>query len=394
MSNQQEPEKFFTLFEVMQSIQKTILSRYSSTFWVKAEMIKLNYYIHSGHSYPDLVEKKNNKIIAQTRAIIWKSDFDRINRKFIEITKEPLRDGISIYFLCRIGFDTLHGLSLMILDIDPLITLGELEKERQEAINKLKEEKLFDLNRSRKIPLLPQRLAIISVQTSKGYSDFINIINQEKDKYKIFTYLFPSLLQGDNAIETLIQALELIEKLNHHFDCVLIIRGGGGDIGLSCYNNYELSKKIAEFPLPVLTGIGHSTNETVAEMVAYKNTITPSELADYILNYFRDFDNRIEGSKDKIIHYSNKIIDMEKKNLENVGIKINKGIKTMFANQEDKLKNLEKYITLLNPKNLLMRGYTITFKDGEIIKDKESLKPGDKISTLFQDGEIESTINQ
>lgn len=394
MSNQQEPEKFFTLFEVMQSIQKTILSRYSSTFWVKAEMIKLNYYIHSGHSYPDLVEKKNNKIIAQTRAIIWKSDFDRINRKFIEITKEPLRDGISIYFLCRIGFDTLHGLSLMILDIDPLITLGELEKERQEAINKLKEEKLFDLNRSRKIPLLPQRLAIISVQTSKGYSDFINIINQEKDKYKIFTYLFPSLLQGDNAIETLIQALELIEKLNHHFDCVLIIRGGGGDIGLSCYNNYELSKKIAEFPLPVLTGIGHSTNETVAEMVAYKNTITPSELADYILNYFRDFDNRIEGSKDKIIHYSNKIIDMEKKNLENVGIKINKGIKTMFANQEDKLKNLEKYITLLNPKNLLMRGYTITFKDGEIIKDKESLKPGDKISTLFKDGEIESTINQ
>lgn len=394
MSNQQEPEKFFTLFEVMQSIQKTILSRYSSTFWVKAEMIKLNYYIHSGHSYPDLVEKKNNKIIAQTRAIIWKSDFDRINRKFIEITKEPLRDGISIYFLCRIGFDTLHGLSLMILDIDPLITLGELEKERQEAINKLKEEKLFDLNRSRKIPLLPQRLAIISVQTSKGYSDFINIINQEKDKYKIFTYLFPSLLQGDNAIETLIQALELIEKLNHHFDCVLIIRGGGGDIGLSCYNNYELSKKIAEFPLPVLTGIGHSTNETVAEMVAYKNTITPSELADYILNYFRDFDNRIEGSKDKIIHYSNKIIDMEKKNLENVGIKINKGIKTMFTNQEDKLKNLEKYITLLNPKNLLMRGYTITFKDGEIIKDKESLKPGDKISTLFKDGEIESTINQ
>lgn len=334
MSSEENERKSFTLFEVMQSIQRTIISRYGSTFWVKADMIKLNHYIHSGHCYPDLVEKKNDRTIAQARAIIWKSDYEKINKKFIEITKEPLKDGISIFFLARIGFDPVYNLSITILDIDPVVTLGQLEKERLETINKLKTEKLFNKNKGLTLPLLPQRLAIISVETSKGYSDFMNIINQERDKYKIFTYLFPSLLQGDNAIESLIQALETVERLKHHFDCVLIIRGGGGDIGLSCYNDYELSKTIANFPIPVLTGIGHSTNETVSEMVSFKNTITPTELADFILNHFREFEKRIIASKDKIIYFSNKIIELENKHIDNIIQKLRIGISNNFITQE------------------------------------------------------------
>lgn len=393
MSSEENERKSFTLFEVMQSIQRTIISRYGSTFWVKADMIKLNHYIHSGHCYPDLVEKKNDRTIAQARAIIWKSDYEKINKKFIEITKEPLKDGISIFFLARIGFDPLYNLSITILDIDPVVTLGQLEKERLETINKLKTEKLFNKNKGLKLPLLPQRLAIISVETSKGYSDFMNIINQESDKYKIFTYLFPSLLQGDNAIESLIQALETVERLKHHFDCVLIIRGGGGDIGLSCYNDYELSKTIANFPIPVLTGIGHSTNETVSEMVSFKNTITPTELADFILNHFREFEKRIIASKDKIINFSNKIIELENKHIDNIIQKLRIGISNNFITQEKKLENLEKYINILNPVNQLKRGYTITYKDGEIIKDKNELKKSDRITTHFHNGEIESIID-
>lgn len=393
MSSEENERKSFTLFEVMQSIQRTIISRYGSTFWVKADMIKLNHYIHSGHCYPDLVEKKNDRTIAQARAIIWKSDYDKINKKFIEITKEPLKDGISIFFLARIGFDPVYNLSITILDIDPVVTLGQLEKERLETINKLKTEKLFNKNKGLTLPLLPQRLAIISVETSKGYSDFMNIINQESDKYKIFTYLFPSLLQGDNAIESLIQALETVERLKHHFDCVLIIRGGGGDIGLSCYNDYELSKTIANFPIPVLTGIGHSTNETVSEMVSCKNTITPTELADFILNHFREFEKRIIASKDKIIYFSNKIIELENKHIDNIIQKLRIGINNNFITQEKKLENLEKYINILNPINQLKRGYTITYKDGEIIKDKNELKKEDRITTHFHNGEIESIID-
>ena len=393
MSSEENERKSFTLFEVMQSIQRTIISRYGSTFWVKADMIKLNHYIHSGHCYPDLVEKKNDRTIAQARAIIWKSDYEKINKKFIEITKEPLKDGISIFFLARIGFDPVYNLSITILDIDPVVTLGQLEKERLETINKLKTEKLFNKNKGLTLPLLPQRLAIISVETSKGYSDFMNIINQESDKYKIFTYLFPSLLQGDNAIESLIQALETVERLKHHFDCVLIIRGGGGDIGLSCYNDYELSKTIANFPIPVLTGIGHSTNETVSEMVSFKNTITPTELADFILNHFREFEKRIIASKDKIIYFSNKIIELENKHINNIIQKLRIGINNNFITQEKKLENLEKYINILNPVNQLKRGYTITYKDGEIIKDKNELKKSDRITTHFYNGEIESIID-
>lgn len=393
MSSEENERKSFTLFEVMQSIQRTIISRYGSTFWVKADMIKLNHYIHSGHCYPDLVEKKNDRTIAQARAIIWKSDYEKINKKFIEITKEPLKDGISIFFLARIGFDPVYNLSITILDIDPVVTLGQLEKERLETINKLKTEKLFNKNKGLTLPLLPQRLAIISVETSKGYSDFMNIINQESDKYKIFTYLFPSLLQGDNAIESLIQALETVERLKHHFDCVLIIRGGGGDIGLSCYNDYELSKTIANFPIPVLTGIGHSTNETVSEMVSCKNTITPTELADFILNHFREFEKRIIASKDKITYFSNKIIELENKHIDNIIQKLRIGISNNFITQEKKLENLEKYINILNPVNQLKRGYTITYKDGEIIKDKNELKKSDRITTHFHNGEIESIID-
>lgn len=393
MSSEENERKSFTLFEVMQSIQRTIISRYGSTFWVKADMIKLNHYIHSGHCYPDLVEKKNDRTIAQARAIIWKSDYEKINKKFIEITKEPLKDGISIFFLARIGFDPVYNLSITILDIDPVVTLGQLEKERLETINKLKTEKLFNKNKGLTLPLLPQRLAIISVETSKGYSDFMNIINQESDKYKIFTYLFPSLLQGDNAIESLIQALETVERLKHHFDCVLIIRGGGGDIGLSCYNDYELSKTIANFPIPVLTGIGHSTNETVSEMVSCKNTITPTELADFILNHFREFEKRIIASKDKITYFSNKIIELENKHIDNIIQKLRIGISNNFITQEKKLENLEKYINILNPVNQLKRGYTITYKDGEIIKDKNELKKSDRITTHFYNGEIESIID-
>ena len=393
MSSEENERKSFTLFEVMQSIQRTIISRYGSTFWVKADMIKLNHYIHSGHCYPDLVEKKNDRTIAQARAIIWKSDYEKINKKFIEITKDPLKDGISIFFLARIGFDPVYNLSITILDIDPVVTLGQLEKERLETINKLKTEKLFNKNKGLTLPLLPQRLAIISVETSKGYSDFMNIINQESDKYKIFTYLFPSLLQGDNAIESLIQALETVERLKHHFDCVLIIRGGGGDIGLSCYNDYELSKTIANFPIPVLTGIGHSTNETVSEMVSFKNTITPTELADFILNHFREFEKRIIASKDKIIYFSNKIIELENKHIDNIIQKLRIGINNNFITQEKKLENLEKYINILNPVNQLKRGYTITYKDGEIIKDKNELKKSDRITTHFYNGEIESIID-
>jgi len=302
----------FSLIEVTTSIQKTIAARYTSTFWIKAEMIKLNLYTHSGHCYPELVEKRNGKVIAQLRSIIWKDDYNSINNNFLKILKEPLKDGIKILFCAKISFEPVHGLSLTIIDIDPAFTLGDLEKEKQETINRMKEEGIFNLNRSLQIPMLPQRIAIISVETSKGYADFLKVIEGNPWNYKFFHLLFPSILQGENAITSISRNLKRIKKVSSHFDVVAIIRGGGGDVGLSCYNNYELAKEIAKFPIPVITGIGHSTNETVVEMISFSNAITPTKIAEYLLQKFHNFSVPVQAARDKIIDKSRRLLSEEK----------------------------------------------------------------------------------
>jgi exodeoxyribonuclease VII large subunit len=311
-------KKIFSLLEVALSIQKTLGSRYKSSFWVKAEMNKLNFYPHSGHCYPDLVEKMDGKVIAQIKSTLWKDDYQRINHHFLKVLNEPLKDGILMLFCAKITFDPGYGLALRIIDIDPVFSLGELEREKQETILKLKNEGIFARNKSLMLPLLPQRLAIISVQTSKGYADFLKMIDGNPWKYKFFHFLFPSLLQGDNAVESLGNQLRRIRKVMSHFDAVAIIRGGGGDVGLSCFNNYKLASDIAKFPLPVITGIGHATNETVVEMIAFKNAITPTELADYLLQSFHNFSVPIQRAEEKLTDRVRRLITEDRLKFHNV----------------------------------------------------------------------------
>ncbi|WP_153798201.1 exodeoxyribonuclease VII large subunit [Foetidibacter luteolus] len=310
-------KKIFSLLEVTQSIQKTLADRYKSVFWVKAEMNKLNHYSYSGHCYPELLEKKDGKVVAQLRSVLWKNDFLRINNDFLRILKEPLKDGIRILFCATISFDPVHGLSLRIIDIDPSWSLGELEREKQQTIEQLQQEGIFTCNKQLVPALLPQRIAIISVETSKGYADFLKVLNGNHWGYRFFQHLFPALLQGDQSVDSIIKQLQKIKAVASHFDVVAIIRGGGGDVGLSSYNNYRLAKEIALFPLPVITGIGHATNETVAEMVAFKNAITPTELADYLIQSFHDFAVPVQQAEEKITTLANRLLRQEKSALDN-----------------------------------------------------------------------------
>lgn len=314
MSEEINGRKIFSLLEVTKSIQKTIAKRYKSAYWIKAEMNKLNFYQRSGHCYPELVEKKDGKVIAQIRANLWRDNYQKINSNFQRVLKEPLKDGIKILFSATIDFHPEYGLALRIIDIDPSFTLGDLEKEKQETIKKLNAEGIYRKNKELKIPIVPQRVAVISVETSKGYADFLKVFESAKKNwnYSFFHLLFPSLLQGDRAIKTIITQLKRIKKVKHHFDIVAIIRGGGGDIGLSCYNNYDLAREIAMFPIPIITGIGHSTNETVAELVAFKNTITPTELADFLIQKFHNFSVPVQKAQEKIIDRSERLIKEEK----------------------------------------------------------------------------------
>ena len=310
--------KVFTLTEVANSIKKLISGRYRSSYWIKAELNKLNHYSHSGHCYPDLMEKREGKITSQLRAILWKDDYRQINRRFKEVLHEPLKDGIKILFLAQIRFDPVHGLSLHIVDIDPSYTLGDLEREKLETIKKLTNEGLVARNRQQILPILPGRIAVVSVETSKGYADFLRVIDDNPWKYKFFHMLFPALLQGDKAVYSIISQLQRIQKVKAHFDLVAIIRGGGGDIGLSAYNKYELAKSIALFPLPVITGIGHATNETVVEMVAHQNEITPTKLAESLIHRYHDFSNLVRKAEESILRQGQKLIQSNRDQFNNL----------------------------------------------------------------------------
>lgn len=339
-------EKIYTLSKVTESIKSTLATRYGSAFWVKAEMNKLNYYSHSGHCYPELVEKVDGKVVAQMKSTLWQQDYQRINKKFLEVLKEPVRDGIKILFLAKVTFDPIHGLSLHISDIDPSYTLGDLELEKAETIERLRKESLFDKNKLLPMPPLPQRIALISVETSKGYADFLQVLNTNEAGYRFFHMLFPALLQGEKAIDSIIGQLRRIRSVIHHFDVVCIIRGGGGDVGLSCYNNYSLAKEVANYPIPVLTGIGHATNETVTEMVAHRNGITPTRVAEDLIRQFNMFAQPVDHARQIIYNATWKLLNETNKQLQFEGRLFRKSTESLInRNRQFILADRQKIVT-------------------------------------------------
>jgi exodeoxyribonuclease VII large subunit len=439
-------KQVFTLRQVVRSIKKTLEDRYTQNYWVKAEMHKLNRY-PSGHAFPELVEKIEDKIVAQITGTIWKQQLERINTKFIEVVKEPLKEGTTLLLLVKINYSETFGLGLQILDIDPSFSLGELQKQREETLRKLEKEGLLNLNQKLHFPLLPKRIAIISADSSKGLSDFMEILKENEKSYFIFTHLFNAYVQGDVAVQSIISALSKIKKVKDHFDLVIIVRGGGAEVGMTCYNNYELCRAIAEFPLPILTGIGHSTNLNVAEMVAFRNEITPTKLAEFLLQAFREFEQETKRLNREMITHSLQLIDKTKQDFngqvrifKHASLRFTDSLKNELNQQIIELKNttryflknendavlslkndyrivtkeiitaerntlsllskpikgsllhfferkgsdleqLEKTINILNPSNVLQRGYSLTLLNGKILSAKNKPKKGDLIES-------------
>lgn len=450
--------KIYSLTELAASLKSVIEKNYQALYWVKAEIAKLNHYPRSGHAYPELVEKAGNRLIAQFRGTIWAADFNSINNNFIKITGEPLKDGMLILGRVSVSFHPVYGLSLAIIDIEPSFTLGEMAIEKAKTIERLKSENIFNKNKALSFPLLPRKVAVISVETSKGYSDYNQILNNYSGKYKLYNRLFPAILQGDQAVKTIIKQLRIIRKKHYMFDTIAIIRGGGGDIGLNCYNDYELAKEIATSPLPVITGIGHSTNETVSEMISWANKITPTDVAYFFLGHFEEYYQRIKDSKTKIVSLSNNMLSSEHKNinqlakllisntvntternkstvtglqkaielytpsylrnlnnklnsfsqdlsqvhkrnsiiqnnrLDNIKIRIERNSIDLLRINSDKLTTIKKHIQLVDPENVLKRGYSITLFEGKALKSTKNVKSGQIIETKLLDGTIESKI--
>lgn len=451
--------KIFTLKQVVGSIRKTIEERYQNTYWVKAEMHKLNRF-PSGHCFPELLQKEDGKIVAQISGSIWKHNFERINARFIQVVKEPLKDDTTLLMQVKIAFHETYGLSLQILDIDPNYALGELQRERQETLKRLQKEGLLNANQQLKFPLLPQRIAVISAESSKGLSDFYKVIDQNQWNYTFFKMLFPAYLQGDKAATSIIHQLQQIEKVKDHFDVVVIVRGGGGEVGLSCYNNYELSAAIASFSLPVLTGIGHSTNLTVAEMISFRNAITPTELGDFLIQSFHEFAvplkdagksikqhsisilneanhlfNRtsekfssvarrrlreehhlVQQAQQELVHTAENALKHKAQMLqrtERLGItafqsmlqqrdfelqtlqqRIPMSVKSVVNKEENKLIHLIRSVELMDPINVLKRGYSITTLNKKTIGENNRPTVGEKVITRTATFTVESEITE
>ena len=329
--------KTYTLLDLAESIQRMFSTHFNRTYWVKAEMNKLNHYNQSGHCYPELLQKENGKTVVEFKSILWKNDYERISRLFVEQINEPLKDGIKVLCEVSVSYSPQYGLSLRIHDIDISYTLGDIEAEKKAAIDQLKREGIFQLNKGKKHGLLPKRIAVISIESSKGFADFQEIIDAQRNRFTIFRMLFPALLQGDKAVESILSALKQVQKVSHHFDAVAIIRGGGGEVGLSCFNNYLLARAIANFPIPVYTGIGHSTNETVCEMVSYYNGITPTKVAQQLLDPFVKFEVNLEQAQRIMIGRSKEILRAQERDLHMQSRIIQQATIGMLVNQRQLL---------------------------------------------------------
>jgi exodeoxyribonuclease VII large subunit len=428
-------KQIFSLKQVVQSIQKTIEERYSTNYWVKAEMHKMNRY-PSGHAFPELVQKEDGKIVAQITGTIWKQQLERINEAFIQVVKEPLQDGKTLLLLVKINYHPTFGLTLQILDIDPSYSLGELQREREETLKKLEALQLINRNQSREFPLLPKRIAIISGDSSKGLSDFYQVLQENPYNYYFETTFFEAYVQGDLAVNSICNALEKIKENIAKYDVVVIVRGGGAEVGMTCYNHFDLCKSIASFPIPVLTGIGHSTNLTVAEMVSFRNAITPTKLAEFLVLTFREFDleiekllkqlsleserllsmkqlkliaqvngltqlvqKRIRNAKERFLslqfqvqHQSRSQLAKHQQAIENKETRLKPQVQFFLEKEVQKIQQVEEKVQFLDPIHVLKRGYSITRIKGKAIDGNALIEVDSEIETQTIQGTFSAKV--
>ena len=284
----------YSLYELNNIIKSAIGYALPDTYWVVAEIadIKLN---QKGHCYLELVEKEDSKIIAQVKANIWAYEYRKLSLKFQAVTNESLRPGMKVLLLVAVTFHEVYGLSLNVKDIDPSYTMGEMALKKREVIERLTKEGLMELNKSLSLPIVPQRIAVISSPTAAGYGDFFDHLDNNPYGYKFIHILFPALMQGAEAEQSIISALRKVRQKRDLFDVLVIIRGGGSVIDLNCFDSYNLASQVAQLPLPVITGIGHEKDDTVVDMTAHTKMKTPTAVAEFLISGLRSFEENVTG---------------------------------------------------------------------------------------------------
>ncbi len=342
-----------SLYELNQIVKITLKNNLSDYYWVVGEIsdIKLN---NSGHCYIELVEKdeSTDNLRAKARAMIWASTFRMIQPYFETTANTKLTKGIKVLVKVIAEFHELYGYSLNITDIEPGYTIGELARAKQETINRLIKEGVIEMNRSLPFPVLPQKIAVISSVTAAGYGDFINQIQNNPYGYSFYIKLFPAYMQGEEAGKSIIEALDKIFKYENLFDLVVIIRGGGSQADLSCFNDYWLAYNVTQFPIPVLTGIGHEQDESVVDIVAHTRLKTPTAVAEYLISVFLEAEDHIHELQNNIIDISTEKVSREKEKISRYALLIAPVVSERILKNYNRINVLR--INILNSSNKLI----------------------------------------
>jgi len=458
--NKLQSSEKITLYDLNQRVKETLSNSFSNQYWVVAEISEIKEN-NSGHCYLELIQKDEEQDYpkAKARATIWAYTYRMLKPYFETSTGRPLSSGLKVLVLVEVVFHEVFGYSLNITDIEPNFTLGDIEQKRRETIEKLVSEGVFDMNKSIPFPILPKRIAIISSTTAAGLQDFINQINTNKFGYNIESTLFSANMQGALAEESIITALSSINEKIDEFDIAVIIRGGGSQADLSCFDGYWLSAHVAQFPLPIVTGIGHDKDVSVVDLVAHTKLKTPTAVAEFIIGKFQDAESlafelaeRLEQSVKEIIYnnetkfekiltsivpfvyqsisserilherFQNRIsivsnnllisrfselanamksfefattvrINNSLSHINSISQILSKSTDLLTESENAHLMSIEATCTLLNPENILKRGYSITTSKGKIIKSFKDVNKGEIIKTRLYNGEIESTVS-
>jgi exodeoxyribonuclease VII large subunit len=305
------------LSDLQEEIREVIQSSFETPRWIICEIMDITQN-YSGHCYLDLIEKdeKSDKILARARATIWASSYRMLKPYFETSTGYELASGIKILVLARVEFHPVYGLSLNIQDIDPSYTLGDVERKKREIILRLENEGVLDMNKEIPLPIVPQRIAVVSSISAAGYEDFMDQLRGNPYGYQFYTRLFPAVMQGENAAQSIIESLERIFEYESHFDAVVIIRGGGSKSDLACFDSYDLAYHVSQFPLPVITGIGHEQDDTITDLVAHTRLKTPTAVAGFFIDKLASFEGELEEFQAVLINATLTILNEQKLRLQ------------------------------------------------------------------------------
>ena len=407
--------KELSLFELNTLVRSTLQGALPDRYWICAEVSEAreNY---SGHCYLELVDKDatTGEMRAKARAVIWATVYRMLKAYFAAETGTNIAPGIKLLVEVSIDLHEVYGYTLTIHDIDPRYTLGDMARQRQEILRRLTQEGIIDMNKELTWPLLPRRIAIISSPTAAGYGDFIDQLHRNAYGYRFYTTLFAAAMQGAHAGQSIIEALERIYRHEEHFDGVVIIRGGGATSDLNCFDSYELAQNVAQFPLPILVGIGHDRDETVIDRIANVRVKTPTAAAEWLINRAMEADRRIAdlqtalsaGIKERLQAEKSHIQTLtrqlpvsvdrrlltESNTLSMFPHRLRQCIERRLAGESRRLAVWEETVRLSSPQHILKRGYSLTLKEGKSVRSASELKPGDRIVTFFEEGCSESQI--